>query len=103
MPTSTYLTLWIAIFVVAGLIDALSGYLWVSHGVHTPRVEGLSTILGWIGVVGLFILLPVSAFRPFNEFSLKGYCRQRAKLFGITLAINIMIFAWVVWLIGKAF
>lgn len=102
LSTSRHLTLWITIFVAACLTDGLSSYLWLSHGVHTPRVEVTSTILGWIGIVGLFILLPVSAFRPFNEFSMNGHCRQRAKLFGITLATNIMIFAGVVWMIGKA-
>ena len=102
VSTSSYLTLCIAIFATACVIDALGGYLWVSHGVHTPRMEEISTAFQWIGLAGLILLLPVSAFRPFNKYSLHGHCGQRAKLFGITSATIIMIFAWVVWSIGKA-
>ena len=48
--------------------------------------EVLGAVYGWTIISALWAFLIVGPFRPYTEFSLRGDCSQRARIFFIALA-----------------
>jgi hypothetical protein len=79
-----------AAMVCAGVgwaLDAVTGPLWVRFGIHAGVLETLGTGLWWFAYAVLWLLLPVSAFRPENRFYTQGDCLLRVKRFALILSL----------------
>jgi hypothetical protein len=85
-----------AIIVMGGVLDVVNGPLWVRFGIHAPALEYIGSGLAAVGYGLLWVLLPVSAFRPENRFYMRGDCSLRAKRFGLILglllALHLLLF-----------
>ena len=54
--------------------------------------EVLGAVYGWTIISALWAFLIVGPFRPYTEFSLRGDCSQRARIFFIALAVLLALF-----------
>jgi hypothetical protein len=87
--------------VIGWALDALTGPLWVRFGIHATALEYFGGGLAALGYGLLWILLPVSAFRPENRFYMRGDCSLRAKRFGLVLGFLLLVHLLLV--LGLAF
>lgn len=86
-PTKRFIWAATILFLVGWAADAVTGPLWVHFGIHAHALEYLGAGFAWIGYWVLWLLLPISAFRPETRFCLRGDCLLRAKRFGLVLAV----------------
>jgi hypothetical protein len=68
-------------------LDAVTGPLWRCWNIHAGLLEIIGMGLFWIGYAAIWILLPISAFRPKNRFYLDGDCKLRLCKFGTMLGL----------------
>ncbi len=94
VPTTMYLGAFIAMIILSVLLELLGAFLWVNHRVPTYPQEIISGAIGWIAIIGIFALVPISAFRPRSKFSLSGDCKRRALVFGVSLltAVGVTVY-----------
>ena len=71
-------------------LDAVTGPLWVHFGLHATALEYVGGGLGALGYGLLWLLLPISAFRPESRFYTSGDCALRAKRFGLVLGLLVL-------------
>jgi|LakMenEpi03Aug12_release.lakeMendotaPanAssembly.Ray.scaffolds.fasta_scaffold517364_1 dolichyl-phosphate-mannose--protein O-mannosyl transferase len=57
--------------------------------------EVLGAIYGWTVISALWAFLIIGPFRPYTEFSVRGECRQRARIFFVALSVLLALF--VIW------
>lgn len=103
ISTTKYLGAFVLMIVCSMVLEYAGEYLWANHRVSSYPQEIISGVLGWVAMIGIFALVPISAFRPRTRFTLSGDCKQRAKVFGLSLFTAVGIFAWYVIAIGSAF
>jgi hypothetical protein len=72
-------------------LDAVTGPLWVRFGIHATALEYVGGGIWVLGYGLLWVLLPVSAFRPENRFYAHGDCLLRAKCFGLVLGLLLIV------------
>ncbi|MES2997531.1 MAG: hypothetical protein V4733_12045 [Verrucomicrobiota bacterium] len=65
--------------VLALALEAMEAVLFPHAKVGRAALESSSTFVFWSGYIALLAMIPISAFRPVNRFSLHGDCRARAK------------------------
>ena len=65
-------------------------------------LEFLSTALFWVGYSALLLMIPISVFRPNQEFSVRGDCATRMKNTGITIGSAIVITLIATFVVGRA-
>jgi hypothetical protein len=85
------------------VLDALSGSLWVHWHIHGRPLDYIGGGLFWLGYALLWILLPVSLFRPNSRFYMTGDCCSRASMFGFTALLLLAAHALIIWSIYTAF
>lgn len=82
--------------VVGWALDAMTGPLWVRFGIHATALEYVGGGVAILGYWLLWVLLPVSAFRPENRFYTRGDCSLRAKRFGLVLGLLFVVHLMIV-------
>ena len=102
ISTTKYLGAFVLMIACSMILEYVGEYLWANHQIsHYPQ-EIVSGILGQIGMFGIFALVPISAFRPQNRFSLSGDCKQRAKVFALSVFTAVGLFVLCVIAVGSA-
>lgn len=89
MSNATYLAVFVIMISFGVALEFVSRYLWMNHRMPSLVQELISSALGWTAIIGIFALVPISAFRPRNRFSLGGDCKQRARIFALTASTAI--------------
>lgn len=77
-------------------LDAVTGPLWVHFGLHATALEYVGSGLAALGYWLLWLLLPISAFRPERRFYTSGDCTLRAKRFGLVFGLLVLVHGWIV-------
>ena len=87
----------IAAMVLGSALDYVTGPLWVHFGLHAIALEYIGGGLAVLGYWMLWLLLPISAFRPERRFYTKGDCALRElrcwQVFGLLLLVHIALIA----------
>jgi hypothetical protein len=92
LETKTWVWLAVAVMLVARIMDAVTGPLWVHFGLHATALEYIGMGLGWCAYAFLLALIPISTFRPERRFYLRGDCRLRAKRCGFVVGVNVVVY-----------
>ena len=103
LSTVRYLGAFIVMLACAMVLEFAGELLWVNYQISSFPQELVSGALGWTAMIGIFALVPISPFRPYNRFSLRGDCQQRVKTFGLSVFTAIAVFVGAVLAIGAAF
>lgn len=83
ITTTKYLAIFILLFAYSVILEFIGEQLWVNYHISANFQEVVSGVFGWIAVIGIFLLVLISPFRPRNKFSLRGDCMKRALVFGL--------------------
>ena len=102
LSTMKYLGSFIVMFGISIVLEFTGEFLWVNYQVSSFPQEYVSGALGWTAVIGIFALVPISPFRPYNRFSLRGDCQQRAMAFGLSVLTAFAIFVGTVLAVASA-
>ena len=102
ISTTTYLVAFVLMILCAVVLEFVGEYLWVNHKVSSLPQEFISGFLGWTAIIGVFALVPASAFRPKNRCTPKGDCMQRAKVFALTAFTAVGLIGWYALAIASA-
>jgi|SRR5690606_18834558 len=103
LSTKAYGWLSLSLCLTGYILGALSGPLWVHWGIHGRSLDYIGGGLFWLGYALLWILLPVSLFRPNSRFYMTGDCCSRASMFGFTALLLLTAHALIIWSIYTAF
>jgi hypothetical protein len=86
----------LACIITGWAIDAVTGPLWVRFGIHANALEYIGGGLAALGYWSLWLLLPVSAFRPETRFYRHGDCSLRVKRFILILSLLVAVHLWII-------
>jgi hypothetical protein len=95
IPTTMYLGAFILMIAFSAVLESLGEHLLVNHSISSYPQEIVSGAIGWTAMIGIFALVPISPFRPRSRFSLRGDCKQRALVFGLSFLTAIGVFVYI--------
>jgi hypothetical protein len=101
--TKAYAWAAFSLCVAGSLLDVLAGALWIHLGVHGRLFEAAGGGLFWLGYILLWILLPLSLFRPNSRFYLGGSCCSRVKTSVFTAILLLAAHALILFSLYMAF
>lgn len=103
ITTTKYLGAFVLLIAISMILECIGERLWVNYRISANFQEVVSGVLGWTAITGIFALVPISAFRPRSEFSIRGDCKKRAQVFGLCILTAFGVFAATVIAIASAF
>jgi hypothetical protein len=103
IPTTIYLGIFVLMIECSTALESLGEFLWVRHSISSYPQEIVLGAIGWTAIIGIFTLVPISPFRPRSRFSLKGDCKQRAFVFGLSVLAAVGVFVYIGLLYAAAF
>jgi hypothetical protein len=95
IPTTMYLGAFVLMIACSAALESLGEFLWVRHSISSYPQEIVSGAIGWSAIIGIFALVPISPFRPRSRFSLRGDCKQRAIVLGLSVLAAVGFFLYI--------
>ncbi len=103
IPTTMYLGAFVLMIACSAALESFGEFLLVRHSISSYPQEIVSSTLGWTAMIGILSLVPISTFRPRSRFSLRGDCKQRAFVFGLSFLAAVGVFVYIGSLYAAAF
>ena len=103
VPTRAFILGGLIAFIGAMLLDYVNGPIFRSLPALQSASEFVSIALGWGSIYALMALIPISAFRPTNTFSMRGECTLRAENFLLCAGSIVFVLAIVAIQFAKSF